>query len=786
MKKLIRLFLLVLTAFIVISCTSPSDTPNILVVKAPKLSVELTEQNSVKLIINSQNDCNIHNYNVYRSSDNDLSTKKLINSIYGESAEYVFIDESLTQSGKYYYCVSEIIDNKESDISIKSIDFKYISISKPEELKVTCSGGTIFATWKAPLIGYAEEYSIFMKAEDDLDYYLIKNVSNTSASITCIDNPKNTDILLSSGIKELKVVARTLVGENSDFSDVVSFYYDYEQISSPKNFTVVKSDNSDQVILKWDPITNASFYKIYIYGSKLNNKYFNKKFLTSCSETEYSFNLSDIEKFGFEYNSVVVTAVGINENEGPESDIFDLDISSSNISNISFSTGSISLEWWEPDFGEVDFYNIYVATDSSSFVKIKSVEGDKNSATLSYKDTPTVDGVLSTEGRKYVYITAQNSIGQESIPLNKKSNYVNEYTVIPAISDIKCSLDESKSVIYLNWDYPEYGDANEFDIYIRGSTGPYALENYSYLKTVNSNSVALSSNDVTEDNEILDKSQTKIFFAIKAKNDVGITSSFPVYKQTTGNPNPCCVSYYIAHPAPKNLKLELNNEKQIVLTWDKVGNAESYKIWCVTSQYSRLQASDSYLSSNSNVKKIDINDKIEDNKYVLTANMTGSIFGSNNFALLFVSSVDSNGKESEISSSSKCIGNGICSIQDLSNIEFSYSNLNTFSINSYSVNYYCYKIEKGINYQMVWASDGDWDTSSSAFAGAVSVTSYYSSELQNDIDKTNSIVYSQNYGYKNPIKFTATKDEYIIIEVASRQSTIGMYKFGIYPLITEE
>ena len=111
-----------------------------------------------------------------------------------------------------------------------------------------------------------------MKAEDDLDYNLIKNVSNTSASITCIDNPKNTDILLSSGIKELKVVARTLVGENSDFSDVVSFYYDYEQISSPKNFTVVKSDNSDQVILKWDPITNASFYKIYIYGSKLNNK----------------------------------------------------------------------------------------------------------------------------------------------------------------------------------------------------------------------------------------------------------------------------------------------------------------------------------------------------------------------------------------------------------------------------------------------------------------------------------------------------------------------------------
>ena len=76
MKRIIKLFLLVLTAFIVIGCPSPSDTPNILVVNAPKLSVELTEQNSVKLIINSQNDCNIHNYNVYRSSDDDLSTKK--------------------------------------------------------------------------------------------------------------------------------------------------------------------------------------------------------------------------------------------------------------------------------------------------------------------------------------------------------------------------------------------------------------------------------------------------------------------------------------------------------------------------------------------------------------------------------------------------------------------------------------------------------------------------------------------------------------------------------------
>ena len=84
MKNGTKLFLLVsiISAFI-LSCSQPvvdNKTAPDSTIKAPKL-LAIIEDNSIKLTITSQNDGTDHNYKVYRSSQNDISTKMLIETI---------------------------------------------------------------------------------------------------------------------------------------------------------------------------------------------------------------------------------------------------------------------------------------------------------------------------------------------------------------------------------------------------------------------------------------------------------------------------------------------------------------------------------------------------------------------------------------------------------------------------------------------------------------------------------------------------------------------------------
>ena len=369
--------------------------------------------------------------------------------------------------------------------------------------------------------------------------------------------------------------------------------------------------------------------------------------------------------------------------------------------------------------------------------------------------------------KKYITVSAENSIGMESYYAKNTAKIVSNYSVIPVIKEIDCSLDDSSSLVSLDWEEPEYGAPVEYEIYIRGSTGSSALEDYKYIKTVTSTSATLSSNDITEDNTILDSSQSSLYFTIRAKNAVGIYSPYPTYNKISGNP--CKVYTYLAHPAPKNLRFEFNDNQKFVLTWDKVGNAAYYKLYYNSEQYEDF--SERKLQNNSWVVNEDI-------LYYADRERKG---GKITF---LVKAVDSNGKESVISSASEGIGKGAFNVKDFSDQELSHSKLSSDIIYNNEIKYYCYKVSAGKNYQIAWTSSGDERSSTSGFSASISVTSYYSSELPDPITTDNSIVYNQNTGYNKPVSFTATKDDYIIIEVTNRQyssnDTPGMYDIGVY------
>lgn len=776
-RKVISLVcILSMISLVFLSCSQPTSdtTPEAKpTIKAPKLSATL-EQNSIKLTITSQNECSTHNYKIYRSSQNNISTKELTQSLNDKTVEYIYNDNSLTQNGYYYYWASEIVDGIETELSPSvSVYFEYISevtISKPTSLKVTCENETISVSWNAPSTGVADYYSIYMNSGNGY-YTCIKTVSGTSAVLTYKDNPEGSDILISSGKKTIAVTANTSEGVESAFSESITFDYEYNSIalSAPQNLTaVIDSEDSDAYLLKWDAVNNAVSYTVYLYGSNYSygsrDDYCWSQKLADCSSNYYSLKNSELS---YTYSSVAVVAVDSHENESEKSDFLDLFIGGPIISEVSFDKGIITVNWDKPQHGKAVRYNLYVADEKSDFVKVKTLDKDVKSASVSYKDTPGIDGILSSDGKKYIALTAENSIKMESSFAKTTARTVDNYSVIPVIKEIDCSLDDSQSLVTLNWKQPEYGDPVEYEIYIRGSTGSSALEDYKYIKTVTSTSATLSSNDITEDNTILDSSQSSLYFTIRAKNAVGIYSPYPTYNKISGNP--CKVYTYLAHPAPTNLKFEFNDDKKFVLTWDKVGNAAYYKLYYNSEQYEDF--SERKLQNNSWVVNEDI-------LYYADRERKG---GKITF---LVKAVDSNGKESVISSASEGIGKGAFNVKDFSDQELSHSKLSSDIIYNNEIKYYCYKVSAGKNYQIAWTSSGDGRSSTSGFSASISVTSYYSSELPDPITTDNSIVYNQNTGYNKPVSFTATKDDYIIIEVTNREyssnDTPGMYDIGVY------
>lgn len=788
MKKINNFILIFIMVCGVIGCTPEAPEPLPLVINAPLLSVEANQNddNRVKLTITSQNDRDIHKYKIYRNTQNDLSTKEEVFSVSDITESQYIYDDSLTETGIYYYWVAEEIDGTLSEFtSSGEIYFRYISyISVPQNLEVVCEKDVITATWEAPATGNASYYYVYMKNENDYDYKYIKEVSTTSVTINLTDNPSYSDLLLTSGKKDLVVVAIASTGEESNYSDKKTFWYEYNIISTPKNLrATVDSTNSDNIILNWDSVIGADYYNVYYYSSNRTYddvKDYDWEIIDNCTTTTFEFNLSKIKKHEDEYYSVTVSAVDCNENEGSYADLIKLDITSPIISDVSFNEGVISINWYEPYFGDAIGYDIYVSnSDKANAVKVKSVSSDCFSTTISYKDTPTLDGVLSTPGKKFVLVSAVNSVGIEAYSDGQNIDYL----VIPAISEIQSSLDDSGSLITLNWDEPEYGDPVEYDIYIRGNFGSYALENYVYIKTVNTTTTTLSSNDTIDTNDILDdKDNNYIYFAIKSRNDVGIESAFPEYKKTSGNPNPCYVSKYKPHPEPKNPCLELNEENKLVLSWDPVGNADHY-IVCYT--YDNID----YSSSSTQVDEDYHQRKISETQCVLTTDIFSPYLPEeSNYRGFAVIAVDKYGTKSVASSITRIVNTGIFNIVDLSDEEMSDDNLYRGILYNVDVGYYIYKVKAGDSYRITWASQGDCDEESlGRFACPVSVTAYYANEFSKSDDIEEYIVKYQNYGYKTPVDFVATKDDFIIVEVRNRgynsQNTPGIYDIGIYKML---
>lgn len=788
MKIFSKLLAAVLAAaFVFIGCsndsTSDNETPP--GVNAPDFTVTITEANIIKLTVTFNNDCDVHNFAFYRNTTSDKSTKELLFSTSTEKNTYTLEDTTVTTSGTYYYWACETVNNVESPLTASApVEFNYIEFSKPLNFTASCENGIITATWDPPAIGRVHNYQICIKNSENTEWINLKYVTSTNITISYEDAPLHYDVLKSTGFKDLIVRAVSITGTKSPDSDKATVYYEYATMDTvPTNLKgSLNSADPDIIDLSWDSVTNASKYKIYIYGDDRMYDSVGMYSWRDFGETsQNSFKLSRSElqtKSNYKYHAVAVTAIDEKDEESPYSSLLKIEIVSPVITSGTYANGDISLMWGSTTFSAAKNYNIYVSATYKfdDAVKVKTVDGDTNTVSINYSDNPADSDILLTTGSKYIFITAENDLGLSASPESYKK--VDNYLILPAISKINSSLDSSKSVISLDWDAPAFGNATEYDIYIRGSMGGYALDSYKYIKTVYTNSATLSSNDTTEDNTILADTEynNNVYFAIKAKNDAGVSSDFPSYPANGRNPNPCYVSGYVSHPAPQNTKLSFNESNKLVLIWDAVGNADHYIVCYTCDDYSFetakiTDATEDYSAT-----------EVKENSVILSNSIFSSYYSNKKYVSYCVKAVDANGVKSKISTSTECVRKELLSIEDLSNTDTKDLRSQTESIvSNYGARVYSYRVTKDQNYEIKWAADGDYSDSYygnylTGTMAPVAVTSFYASDMNNFI------VNNKNYGCKTPVDFTATEDGYVIIIVASRGTSYGGYKLGIYPV----
>lgn len=313
----------------------------------------------------------------------------------------------------------------------------------------------------------------------------------------------------------------------SDYSDALTIH---DAPPVPKNITVTGATTSS-VTLKWDKVTGAESYYIYeVIGGKT-------EVIGTTSELSYTVNnlgLSEEKAFA------VASCSGrmISENSqtvysmtAPEKVL--------NLRTESVTDSSVTLKW---DVAPgAYYYNVYMLT------------GGKYEIIAKCEDvTCRVDSL--EQFKDYSFKVSAVSQGEHAVQQGEMSYDLSVVTKLNKVEDVTADKVHGNNVT-LSWQ--ENPKAEKYSVYV------YSAEEKDYIE------LAVTSN--TYVTVSMDKYNTEYSFAVKAvavKNSVTMYSDMSdVAKATT------------AYTVPENIRVSEVKSASYKLSWDKIANADSYKIY---------------------------------------------------------------------------------------------------------------------------------------------------------------------------------------------------------------
>ncbi len=199
-------------------------------------------------------------YKIYRNTVEDVSSAVHITTV---NSSGHFVDNTLHQTGSYYYWVKAVKGSEESDFSrYLKFDFVVIKISAPKIGRVHYdpTKGIFNLNLEAPETGTAVRYDLYVSSDPKENYTKLTSSENLLIEFSIEDS----DVFKTSGEKYFKAKAVNAENEESSFSNDMIINYTYYPLLMPEIISATLSD-SNVITLNWKPVKDAACYKVYYY-----------------------------------------------------------------------------------------------------------------------------------------------------------------------------------------------------------------------------------------------------------------------------------------------------------------------------------------------------------------------------------------------------------------------------------------------------------------------------------------------------------------------------------------
>ena len=457
-------------------------------------------------------------YYVYRSKIDGNYT------YIGKSDIEIYEDEGnpavpLTSNTRYFYKISSIRNDGTRETESFSDSVSVVTLAEiPAELNAKVnSASSITITWSQ---------------EDANGYVIYRNESETGRYIetgrtgTASDVVWQNDELEANTRYFYKVSSINSAGELSPLSDFVSAL---TMLSTPVDLAVVPPRSSSAISIDWNIVPGASGYHIYrrrsdgdeyIYiGSSQGTGYFDNDL---PSNRTYHYKVSAFSSNNTSLQSEPMSATTLLRTPA-------------NLTLGEVSAGAISFSWEEVE--HASFYRIH---------RSESENGEYHRIATNVQLTNYTDDMLLRPNTRYFYrITAHND--------NNESNFslISAMTMLRTPGNL--TADEiTSSEITISWD--EVAGASGYRVYRSESE----FGEYIHIG-------AVSASAVYKDNDV--SPNTRYFYRVSAlsHNNTSAQSS--------------SVSAMTLLKTPTNLMVFAVNAREIYISWDRVEDAEFYRVY---------------------------------------------------------------------------------------------------------------------------------------------------------------------------------------------------------------
>ena len=187
-------------------------------------------------------------YEVYRSTDGG-KTYKLLKTTTGTS----LTNTSITAGKKYYYKVKAIHSKDAANSAYSSVRTGTCDLPQPEvKISVVASTGKLKLTWET--VEGAIQYKVYRSTDGGKTYSLLKTTTGTSLT--------NTSVTAGNKYYYKVKAIHSNSDANSAYSSVRTGTCDL-----PRPTATVKLDSSGKPVIRWDEISGAVKYTVYIYDA---------------------------------------------------------------------------------------------------------------------------------------------------------------------------------------------------------------------------------------------------------------------------------------------------------------------------------------------------------------------------------------------------------------------------------------------------------------------------------------------------------------------------------------